>query len=468
MSGFYKHFCQSLLAFAAIALPQALPAEEETWPYLSQEDRSGSMDQGEKKKLPPRSEFKRRQPSPQQEGQANSEKSAERQARFQKIQEFRRRLQNMPPEERRNAIMESPMYQELGPDQRKKLLERLEAPSQEGPDHPPLNPNEENGKEEASKRDEGFSPPEKGQGPRERRKRPMPGQEVAENSKQNPGNGEEGPARPKMREERAAGSQEKGGREGRRDQLKKRFENLTDKEQEALLELRDKLRNLPPEERRQAIAESSLFKDSVFESAPNRKPSENFKETSGKQRSPQARIELSPEQRKALHEIRHQKMSSEERKKNIMESPVFSNFTPEQKQRIINQRLALSDAGREELLKKWEGLPPEQKEKLQEFRKNLPAMNLAEQRKAARKLPFFKDLTDEERMVLSDRFQEFQEMEPEKRQKILSNYERWKTMTPKEREECRTKLKEDKKSRLALEEGTGPEAPVSNSDVDRP
>ncbi len=93
----------------------------------------------------------------------------------------------------------------------------------------------------------------------------------------------------------------------------------------------------------------------------------------------------------------------------------------------------------------WKKLAPEEKEQLQEFRRQAPHMSPEERRQAIAKLPRFKDMPPEERGKAVEKF--------------AGNYERWQQMSSAERKEARQRWKQ-KKSGTSSEAST-PKSPDS-------
>jgi hypothetical protein len=160
--------------------------------------------------------------------------------------------------------------------------------------------------------------------------------------------------------------------------------------------------------------------------------------------------QLSPEERQKFAELRKRlpQMSPEERQKAIQEFPFFNNLPPEQQETLKRSMEQNKMSGvyprrdppspemlamREEMKKKWEGLTPEQRNKLIEFRSQSRKMTPDQRRQQVAQLPFFKDLTVEQQQLLQSRFREFIKLPTEERKRTLDNYEKWKKLSPEEK-----------------------------------
>jgi hypothetical protein len=214
------------------------------------------------------------------------------------------------------------------------------------------------------------------------------------------------PERQKMLEEKAQASRDEHGRM----EMRKRFEQLSPEDRQKLSELRKSLPQMGPEARQKAIQESPFFQN------------------------------LSPEQQETL--------------KRSMEQNKMSGVFP-RRDSPSPEVLAM----REEMKKKWEGLTPEQKKKLMDFRSQSRKMTPEQRREQVAQLPFFKDLSVQQRELLQSRFREFIKLPTEERKRTLDNYEKWKKLSPEEKEKLRQKLMQRKA------DGSLPEKPAPGSDI---
>jgi len=86
---------------------------------------------------------------------------------------------------------------------------------------------------------------------------------------------------------------------------------------------------------------------------------------------------------------------------------------------------------------RFEGLTPDEKSEMEDFRRKSKGMTLEERQSEADKVAAFRDLTPEERAVVDERLQQFQQMSPEEQARLLRNYEKWQKMSPEEQEQYR-------------------------------
>jgi hypothetical protein len=362
---------------------------------------------------------------------------------IQQREEFMARTKDMTPEQRREEAMKSGIFNHGG--------------SADNP-HPRPGPQDGNGDSHAKSKEHSQG------GEQQNQRKTPPGerspQEQNSNSQDNNGNSSRAPQRPNPGF----------------------YNDLTPEQKQEFDDFRNRTKDMSPEERKAEAQKIPFLKERMMHNGGQGGPGEGRPpgggggpgEFQGGQPDDSQRAKLkerldrgsSEDQERAELKQRMRDKSPEERQQAIekfkSEHPDFSPQAgggprPERGGGPRGDRPNKFDHEHSERLRKqlndqMQGLSPEEKKKIDDFRANSTNMTPDQRRDAANTLPMFRNLTSEQRELLEQRSQELQEMSPDQQQKLMKNYEKWKKMSPQQQDEMRKKMKE--KSSSGSPEGT--------------
>lgn len=187
---------------------------------------------------------------------------------------------------------------------------------------------------------------------------------------------------PLQAQEPATASPEANERLQRREEMRRKMENLTVEQREEIRKFREKAASMTPTERQQAMAKLPIY----AEMPERRREMLAILWGGGTLRRPPAVEGTST----TLH-------------------PPPDPTAEQEKELLIFQN-------------QWKGMTPDQRVQ------------------AASRLSVIREMTTEQRQWMKDRLQRLQQMSPAEREKLQKNFEKWLQMTPDEREAARKQL----------------------------
>jgi hypothetical protein len=249
------------------------------------------------------------------------------------------------------------------------------------------------------------------------------------------------PAQPVSPEELSGDrSPEEGARRPRRDR-----EPPSAEEREALRKFREQTKDMSQEERRKELEKHPELQK-FFGKRPPRPgregkpaPNEQMQALSEEERSKLQELrsklkDLSPEERRA--ELEKLPPELKEKLRGGRGGPGGPGDRPGRP----GKGMAEGDRGHE-IRERLKNLTPEERAQLHAFQEQSRTMTPEQRKEEAAKLPFFKDLSPEHKELLEKRLKHIKEMPEGRRKKVMENYKRWRDLSPEDREKMREKMR---------------------------